>query len=550
MLKDIINAGIVVLLIYLFSGCASSTDDFQEPPAVADFTADIVTGVAPLNVWFADTSTNDIESWEWDFDNNGEIDSTVQTPLQQTFDVPGVYTVSLTVSGDGGYDTMIKEKYIIVYGDTVYVDKNNGNDNDNYGTVPEDAVHTIQKGIDLAGDTGWTVMVAEGTYTGTGNNNLNFNGKSIHLKSSGNCIIDCGNSARGFIFENGETFESILEGIIIQNGSADYGGGVFCDSSSPVIINCLIIDSSAIFDGGGIYCLNADPVITNCTITGNTAEFGAGIYYDSSDPLITNSIVWGNTSGQIDGIGTPGVTYSCIQDGYAGDGNISDDPLFTEGYGLQNTSACIDAGDNSAVIGDKDLNEEPRIVDGNSDYEELNGQYESVDMGALEYGPQGTLFFSEYIEGTSNNKALELYNASSASVDLSTCQIKIYANGSDTPSFTINLDQVMLAPGSVYVLGHTSFSQPSLCDQQSGWINFNGNDAVELVVDGETVDVFGQIGFDPGVEWGSGDTTTKDHTLRRKSTINWGDPDGSDPFNPAVRWEGFAADTFDGLGTR
>ena len=58
----------------------------------------------------------------------------------------------------------------------------------------------------------------------------------------------------------------------------------------------------------------------------------------------------------------------------------------------------------------------------------------------------------------------------------------------------------------------------------------------------------GQIGFDPGSEWGTGLTSTADNTLRRVSTICAGDPNGSDPFDPSFEWEGFATDTFGGLG--
>ena len=59
---------------------------------------------------------------------------------------------------------------------------------------------------------------------------------------------------------------------------------------------------------------------------------------------------------------------------------------------------------------------------------------------------------------------------------------------------------------------------------------------------------FGQIGVDPGTEWGTGLTTTVDNTLRRKASVCAGDTDGTDAFDPAAQWDGFAIDTFDGLG--
>ena len=63
------------------------------------------------------------------------------------------------------------------------------------------------------------------------------------------------------------------------------------------------------------------------------------------------------------------------------------------------------------------------------------------------------------------------------------------------------------------------------------------------------IDVIGQVGVDPGTEWGTGLTSTMDNTLRRKASIQAGDTNGADAFDPATEWDGFAVDTFDGLGS-
>jgi uncharacterized protein len=81
-------------------------------------------------------------------------------------------------------------------------------------------------------------------------------------------------------------------------------------------------------------------------------------------------------------------------------------------------------------------------------------------------------------------------------------------------------------------------------------INFNGDDAVVLRHGGALVDVIGQIGTDPGSEWGTGDASTADNTIRRKVTVAVGDTVGDDPFDPATEWDGFPSNTFDGLGSR
>jgi predicted extracellular nuclease len=162
----------------------------------------------------------------------------------------------------------------------------------------------------------------------------------------------------------------------------------------------------------------------------------------------------------------------------------------------------------------------------------------------------GGLFFSEYIEGSSNNKALEIYNDTGATADLTGYAVKMYFNGSSSAGLTINLAGTVAA-GDVYVLAQSSASSVILAqaDQTSGAGWFNGDDAVALVHGSDTLDVIGQIGFDPGAQWGSGLTSTQDNTLRRKPSIHQGDPDGTDVFDPAVEWDGYATDTFDGLGS-
>ena len=62
------------------------------------------------------------------------------------------------------------------------------------------------------------------------------------------------------------------------------------------------------------------------------------------------------------------------------------------------------------------------------------------------------------------------------------------------------------------------------------------------------LDSIGQVGVDPGTEWGAGVTSTADNTLRRLPSVTAGDTDPSDAFDPAAQWAGFAVDTFDGLG--
>ena len=212
---------------------------------------------------------------------------------------------------------------------------------------------TIQAGIDasLYGD---TVLVADGVYTGDGNKNLDFNGKTITVTSENGAestIIDCERSGRGFYFHNGEYEASVVSGFTITNGYIDDdGGGICCEySSSPTITNNTITNNLAEYVGG-IYCeYSSSPTITNNTITNNSAHlFVGGLRCDSSSsPTITNTILWNNGPEEIYASSIT-VTYSDVQGGWPGEGNIDEDPMFVDpelgDYHLRASSPCIDAG--------------------------------------------------------------------------------------------------------------------------------------------------------------------------------------------------------------
>jgi hypothetical protein len=77
----------------------------------------------------------------------------------------------------------------------------------------------------------------------------------------------------------------------------------------------------------------------------------------------------------------------------------------------------------------------------------------------------------------------------------------------------------------------------------------SGDDAVVLTKLNVPVDAIGQIGFDPGTQWGTGLVSTADNTIRRKSTITAGDTNGGNVFDPSPEWDGFAKDDISGLGS-
>ncbi len=138
---------------------------------------------------------------------------------------------------------------------------------------------TIQEGIN-ASEEGDTVLITEGIYTGQGNRDITFNGKAIKVTSESGAektiIEPNGNEQEpycGFIFNNGENENSVLDGFTIRKGARfgnPGGGGIEINSSSPSIENCIIENNK----GGGIgVCsqgsVNASPLIANCQISGN-----------------------------------------------------------------------------------------------------------------------------------------------------------------------------------------------------------------------------------------------------------------------------------------
>jgi len=250
----------------------------------------------------------------------------------------------------------------------------------------------IQAAITAAAYSGDIIVIADGTYTGTGNRNLDFGGKTIIVRSASGdptkCIIDCQNTTntRGFYFHNGETNFARVENITIKRGNAYFGGAIECEGASPTISNCILINNNAAF-GGAIDCFDGTPVIENCIITDNhsTSDGGAiecgeydgisplkitnclfaknsaggyggaidcyyfssveiknctianntgsggfgGIYSISSTVRVTDSILWNNG----DDLYGASITssYSCIQDSDAGTENINTDPMFRTG---------------------------------------------------------------------------------------------------------------------------------------------------------------------------------------------------------------------------
>jgi hypothetical protein len=167
---------------------------------------------------------------------------------------------------------------------------------------------------------------------------------------------------------------------VITDNTGSNGGGIDAEYGAPIILNCLIARNFGSSMGGGIFASNA--FIWGCTIVDNeTMLFGGAV---AGNAQIHSSILWGNEPDEADADVI--ISYSDVQGGWPGTGNIDADPLFVDqlggDYHLQAGSPCVDAGDPgySPLPGEVDLDGQRRVWDGNGD-----GQ-PRADMGVDEYG--------------------------------------------------------------------------------------------------------------------------------------------------------------------
>ncbi len=173
----------------------------------------------------------------------------------------------------------------------------------------------------------------------------------------------------------------------------------------------------------------------------------------------------------------------------------------------------------------------------------------------VEEAPEGAtdLFFSEYIEGGSNNKAIEIFNGTGQNVDLSDYKVVLYSNGSSTASTTLNLTGT-LGNNEVYVI-YNSGSVQAIIDQgdlTSGVTNFNGDDAIALEKNGSDLDIIGVIGVMEKWAVAGVASATENKTLVRKSSVfspttDWALSAGTNAEDS--QWIVYAQDNFDYIGS-
>jgi hypothetical protein len=301
---------------------------------------------------------------------------------------PGIYPVTVTANAGelaGEKEIVLEIAAPFYYGPRWHV---SASGHDLIGNGSEEfPFRKIQKGVNNAGD-GDTVLVERGRYV----ERVNFFGKAILLASHfifdglestiESTVIDGDGLGNVVTFDSGEDSNSVIRGFTLTGGYGAYGGGIYCEASSPTIAENFLCANASALGGAGIYCYKSVPkiqrnLITNCPgsesillkkhsharVVNNTVchNTGGGLSIEGgSVPLVKNNIFCYNTYYGIrvscsswdisyNDVYGQASDYLSIPDQTGINGNISADPLFVnslEGdYHLTCPSPCVNAGD-------------------------------------------------------------------------------------------------------------------------------------------------------------------------------------------------------------
>ena len=218
--------------------------------------------------------------------------------------------------------------------------------------VPQD-YSTIQAAINAASN-GSTVIISDGTYSGSGNKILDFIGKNITVTSEHGAeqtVIECGQFGNAFYFHSGETQAAVVSHLTIRNGNMNLGGGISIFSAHPSIISCIFNNCSA-DSGGGVYVEAGAVFMQDCAVLDNSSyQWGGAMAFRGTDMQshVQNCIFESNTStsgGAIYGYESQINVEDCIFNvNMAGGGGA----IFLS-YSASDITDCVFSG-NSASIG-------------------------------------------------------------------------------------------------------------------------------------------------------------------------------------------------------
>ena len=319
------------------------------PAPVANFTENTTNGTAPLNVQFTDTSIGNVTSYYWTFGDNGT--STLQNP-SYTYQTPGTYTVTETVTGPGGNNTATQTNLITVFnssppnvtatpgsgtynstqnvvltsdqpGSTIYYTTDGSNPENSPTSVPYSAPIPISSTTDLQ----FAAVNQGGVWSTRYNNTYTILQQVVYVSPTGSDTTGTGTAANPYAtIQNG--LNNLAAGGTLNLMPGTYTGignsaitivqnvNIIGENQNNTLINAA--NSNNIFNintgvnvtianlnlengtasslGGSIYCNYGSLTITNCTFTGNIAGQNGGAVYSTNNYLVVNNCSFVNNS--------------------------------------------------------------------------------------------------------------------------------------------------------------------------------------------------------------------------------------------------------------
>ncbi|MBI4557841.1 MAG: PKD domain-containing protein [Candidatus Hydrogenedentes bacterium] len=379
----------------------------------------------------------------------------------------------------------------------------------------------------------WSSLVTISNCTFSSNSANSDGGGMFNYSYSSPVITNCiftDNSAGydgGAIQNDDHCSPTVTKCTFSANQTGRYGGGMSnWVSSSPASTNCIFANNSATDEGGAVWNAGSSPTLVNCTLSGNSAATGNGIFSrdDGSSPTVTNCILWDAALPEISGPST--VTYSDIQGGYTGTGNINADPRFVNvsngDLHLRGGSPCINTGTNAGAPPD-DLEGQVRPRTGTVEM----GAYESYNAPVITpLVPNLTMPVNipkaydltphesdTEDSGTGLNWTIlpndtTLYSAVIDSADVMTITPKLNQTGSQTATLTLTDSDGLTATQDISIkVGSSGPAAPVITT--NGGANYSTNQS-SLTLNGTCANDTNQIrvnGSASGVTYTAGQTT-------------------------------------------
>lgn len=206
---------------------------------------------------------------------------------------------------------------------------------------------TLQAALDHVDGDYQVILIREGVYSGTGNVGLTLPASHsillIGRKGAGTSVLDGGGAARLLTVEG----NAVIDGLTFKNGRAGEGGALYFASGDSLLVNCVFLGNHAEQKGAAIYQKAGSLLVIHSTFSGNSvAEGGTAVHGEAGEISVLKSILWdADATAEISrDAGTVEVADSIVRGGFAGQGNLAEDPLLESDGRLKAGSPAIDKG--------------------------------------------------------------------------------------------------------------------------------------------------------------------------------------------------------------